>query len=62
MTAGSTCTSSNRPGSDEWLDVTYPRGILRHLDDIGFLSPRLAVAHGVQLTEPECELLAWSAG
>ena len=46
------------PRQREWLDVTYPRGILRHLDDIGFLSPRLAVAHGVQLTEPECELLA----
>ena len=46
------------PRQREWLDFTYPRGILRHLDDIGFLSPRLAVAHGVQLTEPECELLA----
>ena len=46
------------PRQREWLDFTYPRGILRHLDDIGFLSPRLAVAHGVQLTEAECELLA----
>ena len=46
------------PRQREWLDFTYPQGILRHLDDIGFLSPRLAVAHGVQLTEPECELLA----
>ena len=46
------------PRQREWLDFTYPRGILRHLDDIGFLSPRLAVAHGVHLTEPECELLA----
>lgn len=46
------------PRQREWLDFAYPRGILRHLDDIGFLSPRLAVAHGVQLTEAECELLA----
>ena len=46
------------PRQREWLDFAYPQGILRHLDDIGFLSPRLAVAHGVQLTEPECELLA----
>ena len=44
----------------EWLDFAYRRrgGILRHLDDIGLLSPRLTVAHGVQVTEPECELLA----
>ena len=46
------------PRQREWLDFAYPRGILHHLDDIGLLSPRLAVAHGVQLTEPECELLA----
>ena len=46
------------PRQREWLDFTYPQGILRHLDDIGFLSPRLAVAHGVQLTEPECDLLS----
>ena len=46
------------PRQREWLDFAYPRGILRHLDDIGLLSPRLAVAHGVQLTEPECALLA----
>ena len=46
------------PRQREWLDFTYPQGILRHLDDIGLLSPRLAVAHGVQLTEAECALLA----
>ena len=46
------------PRQREWLDFAYPRGIVRHLDDIGFLSPRLAVAHGVQLTEAECALLA----
>ena len=43
----------------EWLDFTYgPGGILRHLDDVGLLSPRLTVAHGVHLTGPECALLA----
>ena len=46
------------PRQREWLDFTYRQGILRHLDDIGLLSPRLAVAHGVHLTAPECELLA----
>ena len=46
------------PRQREWLDFAYPQGILHHLDAIGLLSPRLAVAHGVQLTAPECELLA----
>ena len=46
------------PRQREWLDFTYRQGILRHLDDIGLLSPRLAIAHGVQLTAPEIELLA----
>ena len=42
----------------EWLDATYPRGIVRFLDDIGLLSPRLTLAHGVHLTDDECALLA----
>lgn len=42
----------------EWADRTYPEGIVRHLDRIGLLSPRLTVAHGVWLTEEECALLA----
>ena len=46
------------PRQREWLDFAYPHGILRHLDDIGLLSPRLTVAHGVQLTGAECALLA----
>ena len=42
----------------EWLDATYPQGIVRFLDDIGLLSPRLTLAHGVHLTDDECALLA----
>jgi cytosine/adenosine deaminase-related metal-dependent hydrolase len=41
-----------------WLDRTYPQGIVHFLDEIGLLSPRLAVAHGVWLREDECALLA----
>ena len=42
----------------EWLDATYPQGIVRFLDDIGLLSSRLTLAHGVHLTDEECALLA----
>ena len=42
----------------EWLDGTYRQGIVRYLDDIGLLSPRLTVAHGVHLTDEECALMA----
>ena len=41
-----------------WLDAAYPQGIVRFLDDIGLLSPRLTLAHGVHLTDAECALLA----
>jgi cytosine/adenosine deaminase-related metal-dependent hydrolase len=41
-----------------WLDRRFPEGIVNYLDRIGFLSPRLAVAHGVQLRPDELELLA----
>jgi cytosine/adenosine deaminase-related metal-dependent hydrolase len=46
------------PRQRQWLDRRFPQGIVRYLDEIGFLSPRLAVAHGVQLRPDECELLA----
>nr|WP_305038018.1 amidohydrolase family protein [Neorhizobium galegae] len=46
------------PRQRAWLDRRFPQGIVRYLDDIGFLSPRLAVAHGVQLRPDEYELLA----
>jgi len=41
-----------------WLDQRFAQGVVRYLDDIGFLSPRLAVAHGVYLREHELDLLA----
>ncbi|PWV98861.1 cytosine/adenosine deaminase-related metal-dependent hydrolase [Hoeflea marina] len=46
------------PRQRAWLDRRFPQGVVRHLDAIGFLSPRLAVAHGVQLRPDEYELLA----
>ncbi|WP_254701340.1 amidohydrolase family protein [Neorhizobium galegae] len=46
------------PRQRAWLDRRFPQGIVRYLDEIGFLSSRLAVAHGVQLRPDEYELLA----
>lgn len=46
------------PRQRQWLDRRFPQGIVRYLDEVGFLSPRLAVAHGVQLLPAECALLA----
>ena len=46
------------PRQRQWLDRRFPQGVVRYLDEIGFLSPRLAVAHGVQLRPDELELLA----
>lgn len=46
------------PRQRAWLDRRFPEGIVAYLDRVGFLSERLAVAHGVQLRPDECELLA----
>lgn len=46
------------PRQRRWLDKRFGGGVVAHLDRIGFLSPRLAVAHGVQLRADECERLA----
>ena len=46
------------PRQRQWLDERFPGGVVAHLDRIGFLSPRLAVAHGVQLRPAEIDLLA----
>lgn len=42
----------------EWADFVHPDGLLAELDRIGFLSPRLSVAHGVHLRPAEIDLLA----
>jgi cytosine/adenosine deaminase-related metal-dependent hydrolase len=42
----------------EWLDFTYPEGVVSTLDKMGLLSPRLTVAHGVWLTPAELDVLA----
>ena len=46
------------PRQRQWLDATYKQGIVRFPDNIGLLSPRLTVAHGVHLTDEECALMA----
>jgi len=42
----------------EWADRTYPDGIVRHLDRIGLLSPRLTLAHCTWARPEELALLA----
>jgi cytosine/adenosine deaminase-related metal-dependent hydrolase len=42
----------------QWADATYPGGVVRMLDDIGLLSPRLTLAHCVWATPEELALLA----
>ena len=41
-----------------YLDAAWPQGPLRFLDEIGLLSPRLSIAHGVHLRPAEIDLLA----
>ena len=42
----------------EYLDSAFKQGPVRFLDEIGMLSPRLSVAHGVWLRPDEMDLLA----
>ena len=41
-----------------WADATHPAGIVKHLDALGLLSPRLSLAHCVWARPDELELLA----
>jgi len=43
-----------------WLDETYPDGGIAFLNEIGFLSPRLTLAHCVWAREDELESIAAS--
>src|SRR5580692_5298462 len=42
----------------QWADAAYPNGVVRMLDQIGLLSPRLTLAHCVWARPEELELLA----
>lgn len=42
----------------QWADANYPGGVVRMLDEIGLLSPRLTLAHCVWARPDELELLA----
>ncbi|CAB3759849.1 amidohydrolase family protein [Paraburkholderia humisilvae] len=42
----------------EWADRAHPEGIVRFLDDLGLLSPRLTLAHCVHTRPEELERLA----
>jgi cytosine/adenosine deaminase-related metal-dependent hydrolase len=41
-----------------WADAKYPNGFVRHLADLGIISPRFTGAHGVWLTPAEIDLMA----
>ncbi len=42
----------------QWADETHPGGIVRYLDEIGLLSPRLTLAHCTWARPDELELIA----
>ena len=42
----------------QWGRAAYPGGLVAHLDQIGLLSDRLTVAHGVWLDDADCARLA----
>jgi 5-methylthioadenosine/S-adenosylhomocysteine deaminase len=41
-----------------WADAAHPNGVVKHLDALGLLSPRLTLAHCVWARPDELELLA----
>ena len=41
-----------------WADAAHPGGVVKYLDSIGLLSPRLTLAHCVWARQDELELLA----
>jgi cytosine/adenosine deaminase-related metal-dependent hydrolase len=41
-----------------WADANHPRGIVRYLDEIGLLTPRLTLAHCTWARPDELELIA----
>jgi cytosine/adenosine deaminase-related metal-dependent hydrolase len=42
----------------DWADANFPHGVVRHLDEIGLLSPRLTLAHCTWTRPDELALLA----
>ncbi len=46
------------PYQRAWADQNYPQGVVRHLRDIGLLSPRLALAHCVHARPDELDMIA----
>jgi cytosine/adenosine deaminase-related metal-dependent hydrolase len=42
----------------QWADANYPKGMVRMLDNIGLLSPRLTLAHCAWANQYELDLLA----
>lgn len=43
-----------------WADRHFPDGVIKYLRDIGLLSPRLTLAHGIHARPDELEILAAS--
>jgi cytosine/adenosine deaminase-related metal-dependent hydrolase len=43
-----------------WADQNFPEGVVRYLRDIGFLSERLTLAHGIHARSDELEMIAAS--
>src|SRR4029078_9515549 len=46
----------------QWCDANYPGGVVRMLDEIGLLSPRLTLAHCVWARPDELALAAERGG